>query len=266
MNNNLYECVNYRSDLKFIHSRFIREYDIRKANISILYKYGVIDLNTYNNLFKSSREKRQIEIGLMEKQNPKIYDILAKGIIQAKKDLFLSNHIQDSSVLSIKNDAVFILDEKLKYTTFDSGLIEFVNKNTYTSFVSLNKIELYYGFNKVDNTEVVDVKGIGKNLYLHRNYMVDFIVYILNCIESGEISDALSSFTDFYKDYIELNLSIGYYREFNSASLYKLKGIDYTVSHLEENTNKNCLDISYNLYILRELYSYISYIYFQSNK
>lgn len=261
----LYECVNYRSDLKFVFSRYIREYDIKKANISILYKYGVLSREKYIELYNSTREKRQIEIGLMERANPEIYEILANGIIKAKKLLFLSNNINESSVLSIKNDAVFIIGEPLKYTEF--GGIEFVNKNTYSTFVDLNKIEVYYGLDRVNSSEVIDVKGLGKNKELHSDFMTDFVVYILNSIETGDIEDAISSLTDFYKDYLDLKLNIGYYREYNSDSLYSFKNTHYKATYLNDTEyNKKCLDISYNINILRHLASCLSIAYFDKQK
>ena len=258
----LFGSVNYRSPVNFIHSRFIREYDIKKANISILYKYGVIDENTYKRLYNSSREIRQIEIGLMEKYNPEVYKILANGIIEAKKELFQTNSIQDHEVLSIKNDAVFILDRQLQYTKF--GIVEFVPKNTYTSYMNLNKIEVLYGLDKISNKETIDVKGIGKCIDLHREYFLDFIAFVMSSIETEDIETVISSFCDFYKDYVELKLPINYYREFNSDSKYRITNSMYAVSSLlDTDENRRCLDISYNLYLLRIIHGYLTSTFFE---
>ena len=270
MESKLFENVNYRSDIKFVHSRFIREYDIRKANISILYKSGVIDKVTYNRLYNSSRATRQIEIGLMEKYNPEVYKVLAAGIIEAKRKLFTMNDIKDYEVLSIKNDAVFILDRQLQYTEIDD-IIVFAQKNTYTSYISLNfgsRVEIFYGLDKISNSEKVDVKGISDNLlYLHKDYFLDFIVFILSSIETESIEEVISSFKDFYNNYISLSLPIEYYREFNSDSKYRILNTIYAANSLADtDENKRLLNISYNLTLLREIYEYLTKTFFEVKK
>ena len=46
--NNLYQQTNYMADVDYLISTYIREYDISKANINILYKYGVINKQQYD--------------------------------------------------------------------------------------------------------------------------------------------------------------------------------------------------------------------------
>lgn len=283
MDNHFLKQVNYRSDLGFIFSKYIREYDIQKANISILYSYGAIDKNTYNRLYNAPRELRQIEIGLMLRNNPDLYDILSNGIQDAKKTLFEHNDLNESDILSIKNDAVFVIGKSLSETEF--GLIKFVNKNTYTSYMLLGGIEIYYKkvssahLYQIDDVSTVEVKGIGdSNLELHRPFLLDFIIFIFECIEHGEYEHAVSSVKDFYQDYIELKLHIGYYREFNAQSLYRLN-YKSSVSNKLYNTqqymvgmlndipeHKQYLNIVHNLNILRELSSYVNFTYLEYMK
>lgn len=296
MDNNFPAQVNYRSDIGFIFSNYIREYDIQKANISILYSYGAIDKNTYKRLYDAPRELRQIEIGWMLRNNPDLYTILSNGIKAAKEELFRSNNLTETDILSIKNDAVFVIGKSLSITRF--GLIKFVNKNTYTSYMLLGGVEVYYkkvaiarimsddNVNLFANTglpfddeSIVEVKGIGdKNLELHRPFLLDFIIFIFECIEHGEYEHAVSSVKDFYQDYIELKLHIGYYREFNAQSLYRLKYESnipdkqyrtqpYLISMMNNiQEHKECLNIAHNLNILRELSSYVNYMYLEYMK
>ena len=87
---------------------------------------------------------------------------LAKAFVDMRRKLFEENHIKEDSVLSIKKDAVFML-ESLNITQFDNVI--FKEKNTYTSYIRLrDKYELYY------NGETIDVKGISDaNVEKHRN-------------------------------------------------------------------------------------------------
>lgn len=259
----LYEKVNYISGLKFLFSNYIREYDLSKANINVFYLKGVIDKNLYNKLMIASREERQITIGLLELEDRKNIKILADGIIEAKKMLFEANDIKDSDVLTIKNDAVFVINKVLNHTKFGEFL-DFKLKNTFTDFIYLKGIEIYYGYNRVTNTENIQTKGLGKKAYLHKDFMLDFIVYIMSEIEMGNIESAISSFTDFFNDYTTGKLDIGYYREFNSDAMYSIINSPYKVftADNDEYTKTNIININYNMNVLRDLFGYLSDKYF----
>ena len=254
----LYERVNYISNIPFVFSRFIREYDISKANISILYSKNIITKDVYERLYNSPRMVRQVYVGNLQKSDKKITKALQDGIIEAKKNLFISNNINPGEVLSIKNDAVFIIGRELQYTKFD--MIRFDNKNTYTSFVKLINMEFYYGYDRISNTENYSVKGLGKSEQYHRNYMTDFILFVLNSIESSDIESVISSIIDFHMQYINRELPIGYYREYNSLSKYHI-GEFMMDDIIDTVDNRRSLNISYNASIIQLLYTYISSVY-----
>lgn len=262
----LYNMVNYKAQFPYLFSRYIREYDIQKANISILYSKGLIDRATYERLLISSREDRQIEIGLMIKYDKKISDELKKGIIEAKKMLFEANNLLDSDILCIKNDAVFVIDKMLKYTDF--GLIKFVLKNEFTSYMSLDngKIECYYFHDRINETELYEVKGLGNSYIYHDEYMSDWIRFIFYEIESGRIESTIGNIYNFYLDYINLYLDIGYYREFNSESLFAINNSIYKIFSIQNREDLRHVNIMYNLNIIRTIYQYITNIYFMNKR
>ena len=158
----LYNEINYTSDISYLNNVFIYEYDISKANINVLYSKGAIDKNTYDYLYAANRDIRQVYIGKLQKENKEIVNILKAGIIEAKKCLFEANNIQDYEVLSIKNDAVFIINRQLQNTQF--GLINFKCKNKYTSFYKFNNLEVYYFYDSFSKNEVIEVKGISETM------------------------------------------------------------------------------------------------------
>ena len=141
----IYEKTNYSAGLNYLNNTFIREYDISKANINVLFSKGIIDKRTYDYLYESERMIRQIFVGKLIKNNNGVSDVLKQGILEARKNLFEANDIKDYEVLSIKNDAVFIIGRVLNNTDF--GLIKFANKNQYTAFMSFMNMELYYYYN-----------------------------------------------------------------------------------------------------------------------
>ena len=58
--------VKYRAPADFLIDTNIREYDISKANISILLDSGVIDAETYNILVSQPKQIREVPGGKMQ--------------------------------------------------------------------------------------------------------------------------------------------------------------------------------------------------------
>ena len=265
----LWNEVNYSSDVSYLNNVFIYEYDISKANINVLYSKGAIDKDTYDYLYTANRDIRQVYIGKLQKENKEIVNILKAGIIEAKKCLFEANNIQDYEVLSIKNDAVFIINRQLQNTQF--GLINFKCKNKYTSFYKFNNLEVYYFYDSFSKNEVIEVKGISDNkLALHKDYMLQLLKDIFYTIQTVNVEMAMRMLRDFYLQYIKLELPIEYYRKFSadSAFHYKLKtisGAGYDTVICPEG-QLQVLDISYNISVLMDLQKILASMYFTKHQ
>lgn len=267
MNEELWQNKNYIAPIPYIISRHIYEYDITKANINVLYYLGEINKEYYEKLKNLPRMKRQIEIGYLLKYTDGLSDRLSDGIAMFRKRLFDENNIQDHEVLSIKNDAIFVIGRKLKNTIFDN--IEFVLKNHYTTYIRIDKsIEVYFESNSIDGTISLDVKGISDTkLELHHKYMATILADVMYYMETNSISDGLTYISDIYNQYIDRKLPIGYYRNFNANSDYIINanGTLYSMDYCDPDMFMS-LDIGYNLYIIRTLYGYLSNIYMQQNR
>ena len=251
--------THYLQPTKYIISRYIYEYDMSKANISVLYSCGVISKEEYDyyyNLPKSIREK---EIGIRRKD--KEFDTILSNLIQEYRIKFIeSNNIEDDKILSIKNDALFILDSPANITKFDN--VEFTKRNVYTSYFNLNKMEIYYNLDIINNIETLDVKGIRDDkLKLHQDYFVNFLCTIFDNFQNKPIVETIKEISWFYDNYLKRYLDIGYYREFNSSSQYSLysKSKYYKFDMMDEKYLDK-IDISCNLNIIRELYQIASSI------
>lgn len=256
--------INYTADIGYIINSFIYEYDIEKANITILYLSGILDKETYNRLYNLERMVRQRYIGMMEKNDPNIVKVLQQGIIEAKNQLFAANQIQDYEILSIKNDAVFTINKPLQNTRF--GLINFVQKNQYTAFYRIQNLELYYYYNSFNQEEYLHVKGINDiELIKHNEYILQLLKDIFYSIQVSGIEIAIRMLKDFYMEYIKFNVPVGYYRQFNCDSIYKYHvhtniGTGFGADNVPENL-KYMLDISYNACFLSELQKILISIY-----
>ena len=198
----------------FIISRYIREYDMEKSNISILYDQGIIDYQKYCELYNAPRQYRQEYVGKLILKNSSIQTILDNGVMDAKEKLFKANNLSQNNVLTIKNDAVFVIDQRLSITEF--GTIKFKEKNTYTSFYKLgnkNAKELYYYYDAISGFEKLDVKGINDNLlYLHEPYFMEFLKQLFCSAQIESMNDCLEILNVYYNQYVNRKLEIGHYR------------------------------------------------------
>lgn len=270
MYSKLYENFNYTIDLNFIVSSYIREYDISKANINILLYYGAISQNKYNEYYNMDKKKREIQIGILQKDS-KIAETLKNGFKEFRKRFFAANDIQDNEIISIKNDAIFVLNKVPIYTKFDN--IQFLHKNTYTSFYKLpTNIECYYFYDKFHDIEKLDIKGINiNNLKLHENHFLEFLKVIFCSIECESILDTIEILKIFHNNYLNLKLEKEYYRDFNAKSRYLLQSnfkIYKYLFELEEISKEQLKDINiiYNLNVIRHLYRILTNIYFNRMK
>ena len=265
----LYERMIYLADISYLSNTFIREYDMSKANINVLYTKGLISKEVYDDLFNAERMVRQRYVGNAQRENPAIVKALQEGIIEAKKKLFEANNLQDYSVLSIKNDAVFVISKELLYTEF-SDYIKFKCKNIYTGYYKIITrraiYELYYYYNKMTKEEKLDIKGINDdNIYLYIPGMIQLLKDIFFTVQTQGPIEALKIMKDIYNQYINLQLPFECYRRFGIGD-FKLKvktitGYPFSLSYPDESF-RNLLDISYNIDVLAAVQKLLINMYF----
>ena len=269
MVSDLWSNKNYLVALPYITATDIYEYDIRKANINVLRSLDYISQDYYDKLNAMPKINREIEVGYLIRNDKDLSNILSDGIMHYRKLLFEANNIDSDSVLSIKNDAIFIIGRALTTTAFTNGYgcVEFVKKNHYTSYYLLSRLEVYFKSDMINNSLVIDIKGLGDKINLHK-LMVAWIAEILSIIETGDLEYALKEIQIFYNQYISRELDIEYYRPLNPISMYVVNTISsvYGIPYLDNSADKNSLDISYNLQIIRTLYGYASQMYFARRK
>lgn len=246
--------MNYTSPAESIINKIV-EYDIKSAGFSVSKKYKLISKNKIQLLEKLPNKNRSIEIGKLQLSDSNLRDKLPKYVIVEKVNFFRFNKIQDENVLSIKNDAVFIIGIKCKHTKF--GIIEFVEKNRYSSYHKINGIEFFYR-NREDK---LDVKGINDEVVkLHEEGMVKFLKKCFKLIEYDRISDLKKYLIEFSNDYKSRKLPSIYYREFNSRNQYMFLNDDIAL-YIESIPKKQLKDINisfnYLFYVIPLLNRYL---------
>lgn len=259
MTSKLYKLDNYVTGYSNIINSSINEYDISQANINILYDIGLLNDDMYNWLRNLTKKNREITVGYMCKDK-NISKALQNGFIDARRKLFEFNNIEDESVLSIKKDAVYLIERTLMNTRFNS--VYFRLANTYTSFYKIGRLELYYN----GSTGVIDVKGISDETIemYHKNHFLALLQAIFYRAENSDIETMMNIINFYIEKYVNYELDYECYREFNRVSSYRLKYNLLSVNDIGVNCLQNdirnqfrdMIDISYNYQILLTLYGY----------
>jgi len=268
--NEFAEKTNYITDRKIIIGSNMIEYDISQANINILKAFGDIDPYEYTSLKMADKQSREILIGRkiqMQKnesvdKTSVVADHIRTGIIMAKDRLLTMNRLNPLEIIRIANDAVYVERPlPLQYTKFDilnnGNIVEFFQKGQFSSFIKLGRLSVFVKIISDENI-IVDVKGINdENIPLHEPFL-EFICNILFYLERTDINTTLAYYNDFYSKYINMELPIEYYREFNSDSDIRIKAMNrYYGGKFIEEKYKHMVDINYNLLMLRETYAMI---------
>lgn len=269
----------YTTPADCVINRSIIEVDIKAAGLSMLAEYGAISIDDYNYILSLPKNERVVVVGKMQASNSKFTDIIQQGIENTRKVIFDIFSIEDKEVIAIRNDAViFIRDfsrkgisnvpgvESTQYGFRYQRFIQFGIKNEYTSFYKLGKKELLYGLNPIAGTEVLHVAGIGEeNLKLHENYMMDLFRTVFMSAQCEPLTSTLNLLNNIYNSYISKSLDMGYYRRFDSFSRFDISSDflnsfgSYQADFID---NIDCLDISYNAKIIRDLIRMYSSLYF----
>lgn len=212
----LYQKTNYLTDLALVQNRIV-EWDLKAANLSALRASGKISSDVLDRLRDVDKKTREIRVGMMIRADKEIGKLIKKGIAQAREMLFRSNLIQSQEVVAIKNDAVYLAGRKLKHTKF--GFYEFLPKNTYSLFMRLDKLELYYD----GRNNRLDIKGLSQAETDpdQQKGMVKFLCTVFKYYLQGRRSELNRYLIQFSEDYKSKVLPVEYYKELANPSVYR---------------------------------------------
>ena len=260
--NELLRSPNYRNkQLTHLYSSNIYEYDVRAANINCLLADGKISEDLYNYLNTSTKQFREVYIGNMIKADKSVYKTIQKVLTECKASLIREFTTPDN-VIRIANDAVFFTNPLTtlpeEYVVmYNDRPITFVRKNIYTSFFTFEKLLIF--LNTYSEDFIVDVIGINNDLLpLHEKFL-SIICETVQVKELGDTKTALRIFNDYYNKFINRQLPVEYYREFNDISQYRIDTAfgSFYLDRLPGKEEFSSISIDTNLFILRTLYSYL---------
>ena len=264
--NSIITSTSYHYPFGYISGRIV-EYDMIKANISVLRYADIISQEQYDYLKRLPKQLREKEIGLMELKDYTLYQRKASLINEFKLQFAKLNALKDYEVIRVANDAIYVnRPMDLEYTKMNE-FVEFRTGEPWDVYIGMKDLEIFYRYHQ--NNNVLDIKGVNDNsLYLHNeDGMLNIFTNVIIYMERSSIDYAIEYLSDMIKQYVARQLPINYYREFNSRSMFHIvvNGISYYVLD-GSRLNPNEIEIDYNLYILRELWGIITSIYNQNQR
>lgn len=256
----IWEKVKYTSQIDYLIGVSIKEYDMSKANISILYNAGAINKELYQELFNAPKYMREYQVGCMERDNLSISELVRGGIKEAKKQFILQNGLKLDEILAIKGDAVFVIGNRPMNTEI-TPIIQFKLANEYTSFYKISPfIEVFYSYLPINDIERFDAKGMEKSLYLHQDHMMNYLCSLFYTAQVIGVDEAIKNLIEFYKAYIDRALDINYYRRFDASSMFDINPFEgqeattfFKAASWTED-KKDMIDIHHNAKVLSTIY------------
>lgn len=243
MTSELYKRSLYlNKNIDYLFGVDICEYDIESAGLNIIKYYGLLPQDRITYLEGMSKEARNKQIGIYQRDDSVFKEALSEGFVNIRKEFFDLNEIEDDDILSIKKDAIFTLDRRMRHTKI--GNVTFKRKHSYTSYLYLDKKEIYV--NTLMNT--VEIKGL-TDCSEHEGYMFDFFKRFCAINENSPNQDiAIDFILEFIQKYRNKELPNGYYRRLskdNNFVVYdELNDEWIEVNDIE--VNEYDVDISYN--------------------
>lgn len=250
----LVERDNYLESISYIKNTKITEYDIKSAGFNIIREFNLVNEETLNHLCSLEKIERTIQIGKLMRANQELNVELTKKFAEVRKMFVVANNIQEEDILSIKKDAIFLIQKQPKILKFGTYL-EFVPKNVYTSFIFLNGMEFYYdsyhkkldvkNFRRDFDAEVlVETRGEKFEVNIDSHPMIADMKNFIALSEKVSQKDLFNSLKRYRAKYISRELPLETYREINSG-LFTLIDNEMKLKFITEDF-RDKLDISFN--------------------
>lgn len=257
----LWDRFAYTADINYIIDTHIVEYDIRAANICTLYDAKAISERTFQNLLHTPKDERERIVGHMIRRQAGLYDIIRSGIENAKHYLFDYFNLDESNVLSIRNDAVFVVfqgpvPDIQRVQVTDN--VYFKQDGIYRSFYKLMENEWFYSYDPVSGREGIDVKGISQYA-LQECGLIRYLLDVFNAAIMNGVQVAYDEISDLFKMLVNKELPLDCYRRLDSDSCFDLiSDTMYAPFKAEfiDPSNLPYVDVGFNALVLRILMSY----------
>lgn len=254
---NLYRYSNYNAPINYLFDKTIYEFDISKANISILRTMGVIEQKTYEDMKNADRMARQYFIGCLIRNDRSIQDKLDEGLTIARRQFCETLKLEDTNILHVVKDAIFVVKPihsgSLPDSVQVSELVSFTCRGTYTNYLKLFPgMQVYH-----DKGNPLRIRGMSEECQArHKDYFMKFISDVLDLRQMVGFNAAYQFACAFYRQMSERKCDVNYMRRFDSNSMFDFKEISsfckFQADYLSEGADM-MVDPSFNLGIIETI-------------
>jgi hypothetical protein len=235
-------------------------YDIEDAGVSILSNLlnnSDLNLHQINTLQGKSKHERHVEIGRLMDENPYLTKLKNDGLVSARQAFVECNNIEDEDILTIKHDAVYVIDKPAGVTEFKMEnmrrKIRFRLKEIYSSYWYYpetdkeTEIEIYFK-NGIGGNYTVHIKGLGdiQNDFIQE--LAKLYSFIENNFDRRNSKRIIAEHIREYREkYIRKELPVSIYKELNQKNKWRLK-YEFDDYDTRSNTVPNIenIDVSFN--------------------
>lgn len=209
----------YNNDLMYAFNKNIVEWDMKAASVSVSERYGLLDEETITKMKLMPKDVRTKKMGLIQREDKEFSKRLLECIMDARTHFLEENHIQEDQILSLHSDAViFIAKGRVKSVV--NG-IEFVNKESHSSYIRYDKMEMFYNDGEILYKGIPDEMRQSQTMGLNR-----YLVKVFRMLEDNDPA-VLDYISKFQRDYLQDKLPEYYYQSFGHIGEYKFENLNF---------------------------------------
>lgn len=225
-------------EISYLKNVSIVEFDISAAGLSTLSYKSLVPQETIEELRGMEKTKRNIKIGLILKRYPELNKIFADTLAEVRQEFIRINEIQINEILTIKKDAIFLINKNIRYYTV-FGHFTFVRKNEYTSYMRLENKEFY-----LDSLhKELHTKGLrSEAVELSKDHLLKDIKTFMLSAEKVKEEQMYGILSRYRSNYLNRRLPVETYRNLEDG-LYHLN--KYSIMNIDETLVED-VDISQN--------------------
>lgn len=203
---------------QYIKNVKIVEWDIKSAGLSVIKFHKLLTPEEISKLESMSKKMRTVREGLYQKENPVLAEKIVKTLEDVRQGFALLNDISADDVLSIKKDAIFLINKNVSHDSI-KDVFKFRKKEEYTSYLQLNKHEFY-----INSKGELDTKGLSKDVIeKQEKFFLKDICYFMKMSEKVNSQQLFNILKNYRSKYINKELPVETYRELNTG-LFRLNG------------------------------------------
>lgn len=149
-------------DLNLVYglgNRVIREYDMRSAGLSVIREYGLLSKSDIRRLEDMEKEERNIIVGKIRALDADWSKLLTSKIRSTMAEFMRLNGVEDNTLVSINNDAVTVIEDRVKKPVLEMGSIKFRCDGEFSALAVVNRIQIFLNKGGKDLT----IRGIGEH-------------------------------------------------------------------------------------------------------